>query len=122
MGVGKRVKEARERLGLTQRELGEIIGVTPSAVTNYENGTSHPKEPVLLRLIEALRVDANFLFQDIVRFSDSNEYTNIEKNLVENYRSLNEEGQEKAFEYVEDLVLTGRYIKHFPNTEFGKEA
>lgn len=67
MGIGKRVKEARERLGLTQKELGEIIGVTASAVTNYENGTSHPKEPVMYALIDALKVDANFLFQDEVK-------------------------------------------------------
>ena len=46
MGIGKRIKEARERLGMTQNELAEIVGVTGSAITNYEKETSHPKEPV----------------------------------------------------------------------------
>jgi repressor LexA len=66
MGIGKRVKEARERLRLTQKELGDIIGVTASAVTNYENETSHPKEPIMYALIDALKVDANYLFQDMM--------------------------------------------------------
>ena len=47
MGIGSRIKEARERLGLTQVELGRIVGVTGSSITNYENNTSHPKEAIL---------------------------------------------------------------------------
>lgn len=31
--------------------------------------------------------------------------------LLDNFDQLNEEGQTKALEYVEDLVLTGRYKK-----------
>ena len=67
MGIGKRIKEAREKAGLTQEQLGGIVGVTGSAITNYEKGTSHPKESVMYALIDALGVDANFLFQDCVK-------------------------------------------------------
>ena len=63
MGIGKRIKEARKLKGLTQTELANMIGVTPSAITNYENETSHPKEPVLYKLFEALGCDANFFFK-----------------------------------------------------------
>lgn len=69
MGIGKRLKEARERKGLTQRELGKIVGVTGSAITNYENEVSHPKETVMYALINALEVEPNFLFQDCVKIS-----------------------------------------------------
>ena len=69
MGIGKRIKEARKLKGLTQTELATMIGVTPSAITNYENETSHPKEPVLYKLFEALGCDANFLFQDEIKNS-----------------------------------------------------
>lgn len=67
MGIGKRLKEAREKAGLTQEELGKMVGVTGSAITNYEKETSHPKEPVMYALIDALEVDANYLFQDCVK-------------------------------------------------------
>ncbi len=66
MGIGKRLKEAREKAGLTQEELGKMIGVTGSSITNYEKETSHPKEPVIYALIDALEVEPNFLFQDCV--------------------------------------------------------
>ena len=39
LGIGYRIKEARERLELTQTELGEMVGVTGSAITNYEKET-----------------------------------------------------------------------------------
>ncbi len=75
MGIGKRIKEARERAGLTQEELGKYIGVTGSAITNYEKETSHPKEPVMYALIDALGVDANFLFQDCVNIKQAPSYS-----------------------------------------------
>lgn len=87
MGIGKRIKEAREKNNLTQADLGKIVGVTGSAITNYENETSHPKEPILYKLIEALDVDANYLFQDAVPMKD-NVFTMEEKNLIEKFRSL----------------------------------
>ena len=66
MGIGRRLKEAREKAGLTQEELGKMIGVTGSSITNYEKETSHPKEPSMYALIDALGVEPNFLFQDCV--------------------------------------------------------
>ena len=80
MGIGKRIKEARENLGLTQNELGALIGITGSAVTNYEKETSHPKEAVMYKLIEALGVDANYLFQDVVNIpKKKNDVTDVYK-------------------------------------------
>lgn len=64
MYIGSRIKQAREKRGLSRKELATLVGVTPSAITNYENGISFPKPPVLCALFGALKVDANFLFQD----------------------------------------------------------
>lgn len=94
MGIGFRIKEARENLGLTQIELGKIVGVTGSAITNYENETSHPKEPIMYKLIEALKVDANYLFQDCVNLpKENNDITLGEYNIIEKYRSLDDPGR-----------------------------
>ena len=38
MDIGQRIKEARLAKGLTQEELGKIIGVQKSAIAKYENG------------------------------------------------------------------------------------
>jgi DNA-binding XRE family transcriptional regulator len=49
------VREARKRLGLTQRELAEKIGVNYTYISKIENGHSRPSRPVLAALAELLR-------------------------------------------------------------------
>lgn len=92
MGIGKRIKEARERAGLTQEELGKLIGVTGSAITNYEKETSHPKEPIMYALINALKVDANFLFQDCIK-TKAPLYSSEAMRIAKDYDNLDEYGK-----------------------------
>ena len=40
MGIGKRIREAREMRGFTQKDLADKLGVTSSAIANYENNVS----------------------------------------------------------------------------------
>ncbi len=108
MGIGYRIKEARENQGLTQTELGKIVGVTGSAITNYENETSHPKEPVMYKLIEALKVDANYLFQDCVKFpKGENDITPAEYSYIKKYRFISIHSPDGA--NVVDMVLDREY-------------
>lgn len=100
MGIGNRIKEAREQLGLTQIELGKLVGVTGSAITNYEKETSHPKEQIIYKLMETLNVDANYLFQDVVKIkSHTNDVTLAEYDMVKRYRTLDDLGKE-TIEYI----------------------
>ena len=52
-GIGKRLKELRKTLGLSQREFGEKIGRTLRAIQNYEAEQRVPDETTL-KLIELL--------------------------------------------------------------------
>lgn len=108
MGIGYRIKEARENQGLTQTELGKIVGVTGSAITNYENETSHPKEPIMYKLIEALKVDANYLFQDCVKLpKEANDVTLAEYEHIKKYRLISTHSPDGAS--VVDTVLDREY-------------
>lgn len=60
-GVGRRVKAARAKAGLTQRELAERIGVTPSAVAQWELGSSDPGMRLLAALATVLEVSCDWL-------------------------------------------------------------
>ena len=62
MSFRDQLKARREACGLTRAALAEQLGVSASAVGNYETGVSFPKEDVLLRLFDALRTDPNQLF------------------------------------------------------------
>lgn len=112
MGIGNRIKEARNNLGYTQEELATLLGITKGAVANYENETSHPKEPVMYKLIETLKVDANYLFQDCVKLpKESNDVTLAEYNHIKKYRSLDAHGKEMV-----DFTLQKEWERSTANT------
>ena len=104
MGIGKRIREARQKAGLTQKELSKLVGVTPSAITNYENEVSHPKEPVLYTLMQVLGVDANFFFQDEVAPTAGDILSSAEAEHMRKYRALSNGGKK-----VVDTVLEREY-------------
>lgn len=114
MGIGKRIKQAREHLNLTQKELGALIGVTGSAITNYENEVSHPKEPVMYKLLDALQVDANFLFQDEMQQKQPLTHIITDKRLEEInecFNTMNEDGKERLHEQAVMYANNQKYIK-----------
>lgn len=55
MDIGKKIKEARLAKGLTQEELGNIVGLQKSAIAKYENGrVVNIKRSTLQKLAKAL--------------------------------------------------------------------
>jgi len=59
--LGKKIKELRKKLGLTQEALAERVGVTRLAVSNWESGKSIPKGDKLMKLAEVFGVSASEL-------------------------------------------------------------
>lgn len=55
--IGNIIKQARKKKGLTQSELGELMGITAVAVGQWETGKRTPRPETIKRLSEALEVD-----------------------------------------------------------------
>ena len=62
--LNDRLKEARIRAKMTQKQVAEKIGIATTTLSGYERGASDPDVGTLCRLMEALGTDANFLYQD----------------------------------------------------------
>jgi transcriptional regulator with XRE-family HTH domain len=60
--VGKKLKEARMRRLLTQEELAEKAGVSPSTIVNIERDQTMPHFRTIRKLANALDVDPTSLF------------------------------------------------------------
>lgn len=52
--VGNKIKEFRKKKGLTQKELGELIGVKYNTISSYENGINSLDQNVLYKLSKVL--------------------------------------------------------------------
>lgn len=111
MSFASRLKQARENAGFTQQELAKALGVTKSAIGNYENGVSSPKWDVLLKIFDILHVEPNFLYQDSFDLTKKYPVTLTPKqaDLIAFFNLLNAAGQNKVIDYVKDLVSTGHY-------------
>jgi transcriptional regulator with XRE-family HTH domain/KaiC/GvpD/RAD55 family RecA-like ATPase len=62
--LGMRLKELRIKRGLSQTELAEQIGVTPSTISQVENNLIYPSLPALLKMAEVLSVEISSFFQE----------------------------------------------------------
>lgn len=94
MSIGSRIKELRESKNISRPAFAKKIGVTVGAISNYENGVSSPKEPILYKIIEHLECDANYLFQDNVKMKDmTNRVSPCDLKLLNQYHSLDGHGQ-----------------------------
>lgn len=57
----ERLKEARKRKDLKQREVAEHLQITPHSYQQYEGGTRRPNYEVLVALADYLDVSADYL-------------------------------------------------------------
>lgn len=72
----RRIVSLREGLGMSQKELANIVGVTAPAVTMWESGVRFPRGKALGRLAKALGVSQSYLLDDSV--ADELREVNIE--------------------------------------------
>lgn len=61
--ICERIKETRERNGLTQAALAKKLGVTRSAVNSWEIGISAPSVQYLIELCKLFNVSADYLLE-----------------------------------------------------------
>lgn len=73
--VGRRIRQRREALGLSQGTLGRHLGLTFSQVQKYEKGTNRIGAGRLLLIARALGVPIQYFFQDLDLKPAANERT-----------------------------------------------
>lgn len=56
MDIGGKVKKLRKEMGLTQEELGILVGLPQTSISSIENKDSNTGVKTLLRIAEALDV------------------------------------------------------------------
>src|SRR5919106_6945197 len=63
--VGARIRERRIRLGLTQPQLAELIGVTYQQAHKYEKGINRVAAGRLYNIARVLGVELNYFFEGL---------------------------------------------------------
>ena len=61
MELKDRIAAVRKAAGLTQEQLGELLGVTRQAVSKWESGQTTPDAATIAALCEKLHVSADYV-------------------------------------------------------------
>lgn len=115
--VGEKIKNAREAAGMTQEQLGKLLGVTGVAVMRYEKGTRQPSINQRLLLSDIFQTSLlYFIDQDIYEEKVVGVYPFAEKkpnskDLLNAFELLNNDGKQKAIERIQELTEIPRYKK-----------
>lgn len=62
--IGTRIVKLRKNRGMTQQELGKILGVSPSTIGMYEQNRRNPGSKMLAAIAEVFGVSTDFLLDE----------------------------------------------------------
>jgi Zn-dependent peptidase ImmA (M78 family)/transcriptional regulator with XRE-family HTH domain len=68
--VGQRLAEAREARGLTNGTLADLIGVSPTAISQYEKGLASPRPETMDKIAERLNLPSSFFVRQVGKEAD----------------------------------------------------
>ena len=114
MKIGENIRHARQKAGLTQKELGEKLGISQAAVGQFESDKANPKIETLLKIATALNIKLSELvpinnaldwtFEKIEENRIVREYSAIDTAIKDNLDKMNESAKKKVYDYTEDLM------------------
>lgn len=106
MGISENIKILRERYGLSQKELGQIAGVSDKAVSTWEQGLKEPRMGAIQKLADYFGIRKSDIIEDgglvSKQTTSSLSLTPQEETHIKKYRQLDADGRERV-DYVLDM-------------------
>lgn len=110
--IGERIRQRRIELEMSQEELAVKLGYkSRSSINKIEKDGRELRQNKIVDIAKALHTTPAFIMGWTEEDPLPDSPTEKEMNLIQKYRSLNDEGQEKVDEYVDDLASSGKYKK-----------
>ncbi|WP_375641775.1 MULTISPECIES: helix-turn-helix domain-containing protein [unclassified Bartonella] len=111
--IGKKIRHRRISMGLSQKELGNHLGVSFQQIQKYEKGLNRVSAGCLLEIAKKLDVPVNFFYADLATKEDlstketllhHDQDTTSEKEhaLLKNFRELQPKKQKAVLWLISD--------------------
>ena len=82
--IGSRIRKYRESRGLSQKDLADLIGVSNSRISNWEQGINRPNADIVADICKALNISPSELL-DVQLSTDK--LTEQERKVINAYRN-----------------------------------
>ena len=100
VALGKRIKTARERAGMTQEDLAAAVEYSVDHMSVVERGVKAPKLDKLVTIANVLKVGTDELLQDNLDAATLLHATELSERL----KALSPEGQRKVMNVLDALI------------------
>ncbi|MBQ8615494.1 MAG: helix-turn-helix transcriptional regulator [Clostridia bacterium] len=99
-----RLKEIRNIKGISQKELGDKLGVARNTISGYENGVAEPNIENIIKLADILEVSVDTLLGHDTNIVDLNVLNKNQKILIEKIvKFLTDDEISKILGYVDSF-------------------
>ena len=99
--VGKKIKEIRAKLQITQEAFSEMIGIETSSLSNIETGKSFHSMQTLINIVEKFSVDP----QDFFNYSYLNTSQNLENEMIEIIKNQSYERKQILYRIIKQFAV-----------------
>lgn len=124
INVGVWIQAFRKERGYTQKQLGEMLGLSNITIQNYESGRRKPDVEILHSISKALEVDIALFFEDsklaeslsrevVIRSYIEECLLGICSNIEKYISCIESEDTSLSKEKVEELVEKIKYVIEF---------
>lgn len=103
--IGIRIKEERNRIGMSQTELADAIGSNKSKISNIENGRSIPTIETLVKIGNAFNIPVTeFLVINEVSNKENVTFISFMKKVIIRVSKLKKEKQESIMVSIDTIL------------------
>lgn len=110
--IGRKIKLARARNNYTQEILAEKLQLSTRYISQLERGIAFGSATTLVNLCNALDIDTDFLFKELVDCKIAEQSDALDNEFYNNYMQLNFYNRKIINTFVSDLLkLQGNYFQ-----------
>ena len=85
--IGKKIRKFRQKLGMTQHDLAEKVGVTEKQISKIETGIHYPKFENFVKILDSLKISLKEFSADM---EQDKELSPQQKSLLKLFNKLSD--------------------------------
>lgn len=98
--IGKKIKERRQYLGITQEAIANYLDVNPSHISNIERGRANPSLTILVKIANYLQCSVDCFINEEYTYLNNQSET-IDDKIMDKIRYCSDEKKQKILKMID---------------------
>ncbi len=101
--IGKKIKQRRKHLGITQEFIADELGINPSHISNIECGRANPSLTALIQIANVLQCSVDYFISHEYNFNYSSS-NNIDNQIKQYLKHCDDNTKNKILQIINILT------------------